>query len=255
MAVRRASSPGSTRSAVTTADRTGAPACRRPNLATVLTDKLRPPRLRRRAGLVRGRSRWLAPPCLAGAWIHPFGDGNGRTARLCEYLVLVTSGVPTTAAHLISNHCNLTRDEYYQQLRFASESGGDITRFLQYCAEGFVFGLGEQLRYVHDRQFRLTWHEHVAELVTGRDLKMRERRSLIANSLLGLAPVSRREIPLLTPELAAAYSTCGPKTLSRDLNELIALDLLVERDGGYTARDDVMLNLLPLVVPEAASRL
>ena len=29
------------------------------------------------------------------AWIHPFGDGNGRTARLCEFLVLVTSGVPT----------------------------------------------------------------------------------------------------------------------------------------------------------------
>ena len=31
------------------------------------------------------------------AWIHPFGDGNGRTARLCEFLVLVTSGVPTSA--------------------------------------------------------------------------------------------------------------------------------------------------------------
>ena len=39
------------------------------------------------------------------AWIHPFGDGNGRTARLCEFLVLVTCGVPTSAAHLISNHC------------------------------------------------------------------------------------------------------------------------------------------------------
>ncbi len=48
------------------------------------------------------------------AWIHPFGDGNGRTARLCEYIVLVTSGVPTSAAHLISNHCNRTRDQYYE---------------------------------------------------------------------------------------------------------------------------------------------
>jgi Fic family protein len=54
------------------------------------------------------------------AWIHPFGDGNGRTARLCEFLVLVTCGVPTSAAHLISNHCNKTRYEYYRQLQYAS---------------------------------------------------------------------------------------------------------------------------------------
>ena len=89
------------------------------------------------------------------AWIHPFGDGNGRTARLCEFLVLVTSGVPTSAAHLISNHCNKARDEYYGQLQYASESGGDVTRFLSYYAAGFVDGLGEQLRWIYDRQYRL----------------------------------------------------------------------------------------------------
>jgi Fic family protein len=187
------------------------------------------------------------------AWIHPFGDGNGRTARLCEYLVLVTSGVPTSAAHLISNHCNQTRDEYYRQLRYASESGGDVTRFLQYCAEGFVGGLGEQLQFVHDRQFRLTWHEHVADQVTGRDVEMRQRRSLIANTLLGRGVIPKRAIPLLTPDLAVAYSVCGPKTLTRDLNELVTLSLIEERDGGFAARDDVLLNLLPLVVDESGS--
>jgi Fic family protein len=184
------------------------------------------------------------------AWIHPFGDGNGRTARLCEYLVLVTSGVPTSAAHLISNHCNDTRDEYYRQLRYASESGGDVHRFLQYCAEGFVVGLTDQLQFVYDRQMRLTWHEHVAEQVTGRDVELRQRRSLIANSLLGRGVVSKRELPRLTPDLAAACSACGPKTLARDLNELVSLDLLIERDGGYAAREEMLLNLLPLVVEE-----
>ena len=28
------------------------------------------------------------------AWIHPFGDGNGRTARLVEFKILLASGVP-----------------------------------------------------------------------------------------------------------------------------------------------------------------
>ncbi len=184
------------------------------------------------------------------AWIHPFGDGNGRTARLCEYLVLVTSGVPTSAAHLISNHCNDTRDEYYRQLRYASESGGDVSRFLEYCAEGFVSGLTGQLQLVYDRQVRLTWHEHVAEQVTGRDVEMRQRRSLIANTLLGRGVVAKKDLPRLTPDLAAAYAACGPKTLTRDLNELVGLDLIVERDGGFAAREDVLLNLLPLVVQE-----
>ena len=184
------------------------------------------------------------------AWIHPFGDGNGRTARLCEYLVLVTSGVPTSAAHLISNHCNNTRDEYYRQLQHASASGGDVAAFLAYCVDGFVTGLGEQLKLIYDLEFRLTWREYVAAQVTGRDLDMRERRSLIANSLLGQGRVPRGEIANLTPELARTYATCGPRTLGRDLNELVAIGLLTRDADGFSANEQILLNLLPLVIPE-----
>lgn len=187
------------------------------------------------------------------AWIHPFGDGNGRTARLCEFLVLVTCGVPTSAAHLISNHCNKTRDEYYRQLQYASESGGDVTRFLTYCASGFVEGLGEQLTWIYDRQFRLTWHEYVGSQVTGRDPDMRERRALIAEVLLFREPVAKKDIPLLTPELAQIYAASGPKTLTRDLNELTAIGLVRAVDGGYQADSEVLMSLLPLTVPPDAA--
>jgi Fic family protein len=54
------------------------------------------------------------------AWIHPFGDGNGRTARLVEYRLLLASGAPSPAVHLLSNHYNLTRSEYYRQLERTS---------------------------------------------------------------------------------------------------------------------------------------
>lgn len=43
------------------------------------------------------------------AWIHPFGDGNGRTARLLEFMILLGGGVPAPAAHVLSNHYNQTR--------------------------------------------------------------------------------------------------------------------------------------------------
>lgn len=59
------------------------------------------------------------------AWIHPF-DGNGRTARLMELRLLLAAGVTTPATHLLSNHYNLTRGEYYRQLDAASRTGNPL---------------------------------------------------------------------------------------------------------------------------------
>ncbi len=52
------------------------------------------------------------------AWIHPFADGNGRTARLVEFQILAQSGlIPLPAANLLRDHYNKTRDRYYAELR------------------------------------------------------------------------------------------------------------------------------------------
>lgn len=48
------------------------------------------------------------------AWVHPFGDGNGRTARLLEARMLLEAGIPVPTCHLLSNHYNKTRSEYYR---------------------------------------------------------------------------------------------------------------------------------------------
>jgi hypothetical protein len=117
---------------------------------------------------------------------------------------------------------------------------------LDYCAKGFVEGLGDQLQWIYDRQFRLTWHEYVGTQVTGRDPDMRERRARIAEALLFRPPVLKRDIPQLTPELAAIYASSGPKTLSRDLNELVSIGLLRIEDGLIGAKSDVLISLLPL---------
>ena len=56
-------------------------------------------------------------------------------------MILVISGVPAPAAHLLSNHYNQTRSEYYRQLGRASQSGGDVLPFITYAVRGFVDGL------------------------------------------------------------------------------------------------------------------
>lgn len=71
-------------------------------------------------------------------WIHPFGDGNGRTARLIEFRYLLQAGFPTPAAHVLSNFYNLTRTEYYRQLDRAGRSGGQMEEFIAYAIRGLV---------------------------------------------------------------------------------------------------------------------
>ena len=72
------------------------------------------------------------------AWIHPFGDGNGRTARLVEFQILLSGRAPSIAAHLLSNFYNQTRAEYYRQLDFASKTPNGPIDFLGYALADFV---------------------------------------------------------------------------------------------------------------------
>src|SRR5262249_28992253 len=95
------------------------------------------------------------------AWIHPFPDGNGRTARLVEFQILCAAGVPSPAAHLLSNHYNKTRSEYYRQLAMSSKSGGDIIPFLQYAIQGLVDGLIDQLWIIKIYQWHIMWLNHI----------------------------------------------------------------------------------------------
>jgi hypothetical protein len=64
----------------------------------------------------------------------------------------MSASIPSPAAHLLSNHYNLTRQEYYRQLDRASQSGGEILPFLGYALEGFVDGLRSQLSLIRVQQ-------------------------------------------------------------------------------------------------------
>ena len=183
------------------------------------------------------------------AWIHPFGDGNGRTARLVELQILISSGVPAPAAHLLSNHYNQTRTEYYRQLDQASRSGGDVLPFLTYTVQGLLDGLRSQLAVIRNQQWEVAWENSVHDMFRDKSGPTHERRRHLILDLSSQAePVPLVKLPEISPRLAAAYAIKTPKTLVRDVKALQQMRLLRFDKTGYKANKELILAFLPPTV-------
>jgi Fic family protein len=180
------------------------------------------------------------------AWIHPFGDGNGRTARLLEFLILARCGtVPIPAAHLLSNHYNLTRDRYYDELALSSKRQSTLG-FLAYAIEGFIDGIRATIGMVREHQLAVAWVNYVHERFVAQpntNAAARQRSLVLAMSTHGA--VKREDLEGLTPKLAKLYAAAGPRTLSRDLNTLKKLGLIRQVKGGYRAQSKIVEAFLP----------
>ena len=180
------------------------------------------------------------------AWIHPFGDGNGRTARLLEFMLLARSGqLPLLAAHLLSNHYNLTRDQYYRELEAASKTSS-THGFLAYAAQGLVDGLREQIEFVREQQLNVSWTNYVNEAMDQFPTSQASNRQ---RALVLAMPydeaIARGDLAHLTPALAALYAKAGPRTLSRDLNRLASAGLILRDGRNWKANIDVMFTFMP----------
>ncbi|MCI9889487.1 Fic family protein [Micrococcales bacterium 31B] len=66
--------------------------------------------------------------------IHPFGDGNGRTGRILNVLILVASGLLDQPVLFMSREIQLTKGDYYEGLR-AVTAHGEWERWVLYMLD------------------------------------------------------------------------------------------------------------------------
>jgi len=179
------------------------------------------------------------------AWIHPFADGNGRTARLVEFQILLGVGIPATAVHLLSNHYNQTRAEYYRHLDMASKGDTGAFSFLEYALGGFIDGCTEQIAAIKKQQMAVHWINFVHSTFKDKDSATEMRRKRLVLDLgTREAPVPIGEVRHITPRIAEAYAHKTDKTVRRDINELKAMGLVAEDSGVVRAKEEVMLAFL-----------
>jgi Fic family protein len=176
------------------------------------------------------------------AWIHPFGDGNGRTARMLEFQILFSLGIPAAATHLLSNHYNQTRAEYYRHLEKASRETDGVYAFIEYALQGFVDGLREQIKWIKMQQLQVHWINYIHDYF--RDKKGvssdRQKHLLIDLSLLNdFVPLDK--IQLISRRVMEAYKNKSEKTLSRDIKQLEEEGLVVIYLGRVRAKSERIL--------------
>lgn len=179
------------------------------------------------------------------AWIHPFADGNGRTARLAEFSILLGAGVATPAAHLLSNHYNETRQQYYQQLDAARREQACVLSFLEYAANGFVDGLMEQLAIIRAYQWNLAWQDYLMDVFKDRHKGPEQRRYQLILELSNHEKVPVSKIKELSVRLAQLYSSLVPKTVNRDIAALQELDLVQVEHDLVRAKKEKVIQFLP----------
>ncbi len=190
------------------------------------------------------------------AWIHPYGDGNGRMSRLVEFAILLRVGVPDIAAHLPSNFYNDTRDKYYKELQNSHgefnegsyPKEADLHGFLEYALQGFKDELDKQFKRIHGLQILTIWHDVIHAQFRKRFSenlsKTRQRQKRLVLDLTDHRfekPASRTEIPDITAALARAYRDKTERTIQRDLNELVKMGMLKREEKGYKPNTDILM--------------
>jgi len=177
------------------------------------------------------------------ALIHPFADGNGRTARLVEAAILMESGIKYLPV-MLSNYYYKDIDEYFISISLSRKSKtNDITPFIKFVLKGAIYSLNEVKKYITSYIRLSALQNYFIDLQNN---KVISKRQLEILNLLLESPENKtitingvlRELPFRT-----LYAKVSDRTARRDLMKLHELKLLKTTGNGYKI-DRQILNAL-----------
>lgn len=169
------------------------------------------------------------------AAMHPFLDGNGRTARVLEALMLQRAGLRNALFIPMSNYYYDNKDAYLAALAHVRERNHDLTPFFAFALEGVkeqVSRVTESIRRAVSKEvFRNLMNELFVRLESTRKRVIVKRQLMLLRHLLDRdAEVEWTE---LVREVRSSYETRknAIAAIARDVNRLRAL-------GAVTVRAD-----------------
>lgn len=152
--------------------------------------------------------------------LHPFDDGNGRIARAVGDLLLARADGSPQRFYSLSAQIQRERKAYYDILERTQKGDMDVTPWLLWFLQMLLAAVNQAHRTLDAVLVKARFWQRIA----GTPLNVRQVKVL--NRLLDGFEGK------LTSSKWAALAKCSSDTALRDLNELVALDLLQRSAAG-----------------------
>ena len=176
------------------------------------------------------------------AALHPFLDGNGRTARAVEALMLQRAGLRDSLFIAMSNYYYDEKEAYLTKLKEVREREHDLTPFLHFGLKGIAQQcqrlFREIRRNVSKALYRNVMHDLFKRLESDRKRVLAKRQLKILEVLLERDSLDLKQ--LVNAVDRHYFQLKNPmKALIRDVNQLISLRAITAEKsevGNYRIR-------------------
>lgn len=139
--------------------------------------------------------------------IHPFIDGNGRTARLLSTLVLYKTGYDFKRLFTISEYYDKDRPAYYKAIQSVRNNDMDMTDWLEY----FVTGLRLQMKEIKEKGEQIAKQDNKLQKIIRLGLNARQEKAIRYLLKTGAISVSEYQ----------SVASCIRRTAQRDLEDMM----------------------------------
>jgi Fic family protein len=184
--------------------------------------------------------------------IHPFTDGNGRTARALEALVLFVNGINRYCFWSLANFWSVHRTEYLAYLREVRETC-EPWNLLICGMKGYLEEITRIKEMVYKKVKQLMFRDYTKWLVSsthGQKKRLNDRIIPLLEWMQYHAPISINKF-LSSPELAMFYGGRTIHTRKRDLKKMLDAKLIrsfKENEKEYIEPNYALLESLRYVV-------
>ena len=149
--------------------------------------------------------------------IHPFTDGNGRTARAMALLLLFLEGYQVKKFFALEEYYDSHPDEYYTALQSVMSSG-ELTSWLEY----FTLGIAIEFNRVKTLVQKLSLDLHLKTTMGGKQITLSERQIKLVEYIERYGEIGMGNVRDLLPDVSE-------DTILRDLRDLVTKNLLVKK--------------------------